>query len=92
MPRTKEPIPVQAQIDCMVKRIVRKFRPEKIILFGSHARGEAGADSDVDLLIVMPVEDASAASDWKFALGIERDHRSPGHNRYDTRRFRLAQK
>jgi uncharacterized protein len=47
---------VQAQIDCMVKRIVRKFHPKKIILFGSHARGEAGADSDVDLLIVMPVE------------------------------------
>jgi predicted nucleotidyltransferase len=31
-----------------------KFHPEKIILFGSHARGDAGPDSDVDLLIVMP--------------------------------------
>jgi predicted nucleotidyltransferase len=39
----------------MVKRIVKRFHPEKIILFGSHARGEAGLDSDVDLLVVMPV-------------------------------------
>lgn len=39
----------------MVERIVRQFLPEKIILFGSHARGDAGPDSDVDLLIVMPV-------------------------------------
>ena len=43
-------------INRMVKRIVRQFRPERIILFGSHACGEAGPDSDVDLLIVMPVE------------------------------------
>lgn len=40
-------------IDRMVKRIVRQFHPDKIILFGSHARGDAGPDSDVDLLIVM---------------------------------------
>ena len=40
----------------MVRRIVRQFQPERIILFGSHARGEAGPDSDVDLLVVMPVE------------------------------------
>jgi predicted nucleotidyltransferase len=37
----------------MVKRIVKKFHPQQIILFGSHARGEAGPDSDVDLLVVM---------------------------------------
>jgi predicted nucleotidyltransferase len=40
----------------MVNRIVEHFDPEKIILFGSHARGEAGPDSDVDLLVVMPVQ------------------------------------
>ena len=40
----------------MVRVIVERFRPEKVILFGSHARGEAGPDSDVDLLVVMQVE------------------------------------
>lgn len=44
---------VQALIGEMVQRIVRRFDPDKIILFGSHARGTAGPDSDVDLLIVM---------------------------------------
>ncbi|MBL7154875.1 MAG: nucleotidyltransferase domain-containing protein [Phycisphaerae bacterium] len=39
----------------MVKRIVAQFGPERIILFGSHARGAAGPGSDVDLLIVMSV-------------------------------------
>ncbi len=39
----------------MAKRIVSQFHPEKIILFGSHARGQAAPDSDVDLLVVMPV-------------------------------------
>ena len=43
----------QKQIQEMVERIVRQFMPDKIILFGSHARGSAGPDSDVDLLIVM---------------------------------------
>lgn len=46
-------IAVQQQIRKMVNRIVREFRPDKVILFGSHARGNAGKDSDVDLLIVM---------------------------------------
>jgi predicted nucleotidyltransferase len=53
MPRITKKTKVQAQIDRMVKRIVRKFHPEKIILFGSHARGDAGPDSDVDLLVVL---------------------------------------
>lgn len=39
-----------------MRRIVRGFHPDRIILFGSHARGDAGPDSDVDLLVVAPVE------------------------------------
>jgi predicted nucleotidyltransferase len=38
----------------MIDRIVRDFQPVRILLFGSHARGEAGPDSDVDLLVVLP--------------------------------------
>ncbi len=40
----------------MVRRIVAEFDPQKIILFGSYARGTAGPDSDVDLMVVMPVQ------------------------------------
>ena len=53
--RTADPID-RREIRQMVRRIVSRFRPERIILFGSHARGDAGPDSDVDLLVVMPVE------------------------------------
>ncbi len=44
------------KIEELVRRIVSRFQPEKVILFGSHARGTAGADSDADVLVVMSVE------------------------------------
>ena len=46
---------LQKTIKRMVQRIVERFHPDQVILFGSHARGTAGPDSDVDLLVVMPV-------------------------------------
>jgi len=36
----------------IVSAIVRVASPEQIILFGSHARGDAGPESDLDLLVV----------------------------------------
>lgn len=36
----------------VVRRVVEVARPERIILFGSAARGDAGPDSDLDLLVV----------------------------------------
>ncbi len=56
MPRAAKWTADRAVIDRMVKRIVRKFHPQQVILFGSQARGDAGPDSDVDLLIVMDCE------------------------------------
>lgn len=38
----------------ITERIVRQFNPDRVILFGSHARGTAQEDSDVDLLVVLP--------------------------------------
>jgi predicted nucleotidyltransferase len=38
------------------QRIVREFHPERIILFGSYAYGNATPGSDVDLLVVLPFE------------------------------------
>jgi len=34
--------------------VAREFRPEKIILFGSHAYGKPTPNSDVDLLVILP--------------------------------------
>jgi uncharacterized protein len=37
----------------IVRRLVQAFQPERIYLFGSKARGNAGADSDYDLVVVV---------------------------------------
>jgi uncharacterized protein len=42
--------PVLAEI---VRRLVANYRPERIYLFGSRARGESGCDSDYDLMVVV---------------------------------------
>ena len=38
----------------IVQRIVALYRPERVYLFGSTARGDAGPDSDYDLLVIVP--------------------------------------
>jgi len=43
-------------IEQIVNRIVEYFRPHRIILFGSRARGDFHEDSDVDLLIEMDTD------------------------------------
>ena len=58
--------PTQQQLDELVRRLVEALHPLRIYLFGSHARGTARADSDVDLLILIDDErlagmDADAA-------------------------------
>ena len=42
------------QIRASCNRIAREFKPDRIILFGSYADGQPTADSDVDLLVVLP--------------------------------------
>ncbi len=42
----------QNQIEMILKIIVDKYKPEKVILFGSYAYGNPSKDSDLDLLIV----------------------------------------
>src|SRR5438067_2596024 len=39
------------------RQVAERFRPERVILFGSHAYGTPHDDSDVDILVVMPARD-----------------------------------
>jgi predicted nucleotidyltransferase len=57
-------------IDKMARRLARRFRPEQIILFGSHARGRAGPDSDVDLLIIMPFTGSKRDKEIELRLAL----------------------
>jgi len=38
----------------IVRRLVDDCRPDRIYLFGSRARGNAGADSDYDIMVIVP--------------------------------------
>jgi predicted nucleotidyltransferase len=43
-----------AALDEIVNRLVKAYEPQRIYLFGSKARGESGAESDYDLMVVVP--------------------------------------
>jgi predicted nucleotidyltransferase len=54
-----------------VERIAKRFHPDKIILFGSRARGQGGPHSDADLLIIMPVDGSKREQGVQMDLALE---------------------
>lgn len=68
--------PVLAEV---VRRLVAAYRPERIYLFGSVARGDAGPDSDYDIMLVVPDHAPPERQDCDLAyralrgLGIAKD-------------------
>lgn len=53
--------------------LAKRFRPEKIVLFGSHATRKASKESDVDMLVVMPHQGPAATQ----AAHIRQQVRAP---------------
>ena len=49
-------MPTMTQIEDVGRQIVCGFHPDRVVLFGSHANGTATADSDVDLLVILPFD------------------------------------
>lgn len=68
----------RTEIEHFARRVAAEFQPARIILFGSHAYGSPTADSDVDLLVIMPHEGKAVskaieirqAVDASFALDL----------------------
>jgi predicted nucleotidyltransferase len=58
------------QIRAYAREIARHFRPQRIILFGSHAYGKPTADSDVDLLVIMPHRGRGAEKATEIRLKV----------------------
>lgn len=44
--------PLPLTLPSTLERLIRALAPERIVLFGSHARGTAHANSDIDLLVI----------------------------------------
>lgn len=47
----------EALIEHIIRTIVERFNPRRIVLFGSRARGDAGPDSDLDFFVEMETSD-----------------------------------
>jgi predicted nucleotidyltransferase len=83
----------RAEIQSFVDQVARRFRPARVVLFGSYANGNPTKDSDVDLLVIMPHRGPSAQTATRIRLACPRAFpmdlivRSPAEVR---RRIRLG--
>jgi len=75
--RDKSGLIRKSAIKELARQIAERFRPEKIVLFGSYATGRADPGSDVDILVVMPAYDVinqairiSTAIDHPFPMDL----------------------
>jgi predicted nucleotidyltransferase len=74
IPTARDPV-----LSEVVRRLVEAYRPEFIYLFGSVARGDAGPDSDYDIMVVVPDEAPREMQECDLAyralrgLGIAKD-------------------
>ena len=59
----------------MVTKIKDKYKPEKIILFGSYAHGKPKKDSDIDLLIIKKTTDRHIDRAVKVCEIIKKENR-----------------
>ena len=71
--KTSRGVPSERLLRDVIRRVVEAVHPEKIILFGSAARGEMGPRSDLDLLVVKNVRNRR-----ETAWTIERNLRGTG--------------
>jgi predicted nucleotidyltransferase len=75
--RNRHGLYTKAVIRRLVERIAERFRPDKIILFGSYAYGQPNHESDIDLLVVMEARNEidqalkiDLAFDWPFPVDV----------------------
>jgi uncharacterized protein len=72
-----------AEIQAYVREVAQRFKPEKVILFGSHAYGLPEANSDVDLLVIMehsgrpPYQEAKIRTTVRAPFSVDLMVRTP---------------
>jgi predicted nucleotidyltransferase len=58
------------QIQEYARRLGEEFSPQRVILFGSYAYGQPTPDSDVDLLVITPLEGDAVAKSVEIQLKL----------------------
>ena len=53
------------------RRVVQMYKPQKVILFGSYATGTPSAESDVDILVILPFQGKSVAKSAEILNQID---------------------
>jgi uncharacterized protein len=57
--------------------VIDHFKPQRVILFGSQARGEASRDSDIDLLVIVDDNAPPEKLHWQDGFGAYRSKPTP---------------
>ncbi len=72
---TTEPFdtPASTPLERAIARVVQTMQPEAIYLFGSRARGDADADSDYDLLVIVPDDAPLGTRSLEATTRVARD-------------------
>jgi HEPN domain-containing protein/predicted nucleotidyltransferase len=72
----------------LTRRLVERFAPERIVLFGSRARGDHHAESDYDLMVVLgqPLHSQDAVRDAVQDIGASVDVFVGTRERFERRR------
>lgn len=65
------------ELTCAIERLIAALGPDQIYVFGSHARGDATIDSDVDILVVVPDSEAPMRRRAQAAYEAVGSHRLP---------------
>jgi predicted nucleotidyltransferase len=60
------------KIDAFAREVAEKFKPQKIVLFGSYAHGNPSEDSDVDLLVIMEYKGKSSEQALAIRKAVRR--------------------
>jgi len=63
---------IHERLQKISERLKKEYYAEKVILYGSHAKGEATEDSDVDILVIAPTEERFFER-MATVLGLVRD-------------------
>jgi len=61
---------IATEMEDVIRQVVERFHPHKVILFGSYAYGQPHEWSDVDLLVVTP-DPPPRKERWKAVYGLE---------------------